>query len=106
VIRQSLVWTFNPPKGFEIVRSNSAAHVSLSSIFNFQRTDTADAMSWPGSLLASGLSSVAHAALMISSNSRENQKRTSLVASSVAAVVGEGYLGRVPKSVNTHVTFF
>ncbi len=37
-----------------MVQQDSAAHVSLSSIFNFQRTDIADALSWAGPLLASG----------------------------------------------------
>ena len=48
--------------------ADSAAHVSLSSIFSFQRTDTANAMSWPVVLLAPGRPSVAYAALLISSN--------------------------------------
>jgi hypothetical protein len=104
VIRQSLVWT-NFPEGSQ-VRSNSAAHVSLSSIFNFQRTDITDAMSRPSSLLASGLSSVAHAALFDFVQLSRNSEANFLVASSVAAVVGEAYLGPVPQSVNTHVTFF
>src|SRR5690606_24003223 len=74
------------------VREHSAAHVSLSSIFSCQRTDIADAVSWPGSLLASGLSSVAHAALLNSVQPWRNSEANFFVASSVAAVVGEAYI--------------
>ena len=50
-VRQSLVRTFTSLAGHG-VQQDSAAHVSLSSIFNCQRTDFADAMSWAVSLLA------------------------------------------------------
>jgi hypothetical protein len=53
VYRQSLVWNRSPFRAFEL-REHSAAHVSLSSIFNCQRSDTANAVSWALLLLASG----------------------------------------------------
>jgi len=62
VIRQSLVRTTCPLR--VMGSADSAAHVSLSSIFSCQRTDAANAMSWAMSLLALARQSVAHAALL------------------------------------------
>ena len=88
------------------VREHSAAHVSLSSVFSCQRTDIADAVSWPGSLLASGPSSVAHAALLNSVQLSRNSEANFFVASSVAAVVGEAYIvGGAPKCQQRFRTF-
>ena len=89
MIRQSLVRTVSSLAG-RGVQQDSAAHVSLSSIFSFQRTDIADAMSWPVLLLASGLSSVAHAALL---NFAEGRPRSKLLRRQRrAALVGEAYI--------------
>jgi hypothetical protein len=46
VYRQSLVRTSQPLSGSR-GSADSAAHVSLSSFFSCQRTDTANALSWP-----------------------------------------------------------
>ena len=65
--------------------ADSAAHVSLSSIFNFQRTDIADAVSWPVTPWLRGRPSVAYAALLNShkgflrSKLLRRQRRTALV---------------------------
>jgi hypothetical protein len=62
VIRQSLVRTINPLRDHG--SADSAAHVSLSSIFSCQRSDITDAISWAMLLLALARQSVAHAALL------------------------------------------
>ena len=78
------------------VQQDHAAHVSLSSIFNFQRTDIADAVSWAYPLVASARSSVAHAALLIFF---EGSFRSELLRRQRrAALVGEAYIVRAPSN--------
>ena len=74
------------------VPQDSAAHVSLSSIFSFQRTDITDAMSWPLSLLASGPTECRLRGSLDFVQLSQNSETKLLVASSVAAVVGEAYI--------------
>ena len=95
MIRQSLVWNRSPFRTFEF-REHSAAHVSLSSIFSFQRTDTANAMSWACLHLASDpVECRSRGSLDLDQLSR-NSEANFFVASSVAAVVGEAYIGGGP----------
>ena len=95
MIRQSLVWNRSSFRTFEF-REHSAAHVSLSSIFSFQRTDTANAMSWACLRFASGpVECRSRGSLDLDQLSR-NSEANFFVASSVAAVVGEAYIGGSP----------
>ena len=95
VIRQSLVWNRSPFRTFEF-REHSAAHVSLSSIFSFQRTDIANAISWACLRLASDpVECRSRGSLDLDQLSR-NSEANFFVASSVAAVVDEAYIGGGP----------
>jgi hypothetical protein len=73
------------------VQQDSAAHVSLSSIFNCQRSDSANAMSWAVLLLAPARQSVAHAALL--DFTRANFSVASGAPPSLWGVYSRGTLG-------------
>ena len=93
--RQSLVRNRSPFRAFEL-RKHSAAHVSLSSIFNFQRTDTTDAVSWAYPLLASGPVECRSRGSLDFVQLSRNLEANFSVAGSVAAVVGEAYIVGAP----------
>lgn len=87
--------------------ADSAAHASLSSIFNFQRTDIADAMSWAVTLLASGPAECrSRGSLEFFSQLPRHSEANFLVASSVAAVVGEAYIVGGPSECQQRFSSF
>lgn len=87
--------------------ADSAAHVSLSSIFSFQRTDIADAVSWAVSLLASGPPECrSRGSLEFFSQLPRRLEANFFVASSVAAVVGEAYIVGGPSECQQRFSSF
>ena len=73
---QSLCSNHNSLAG-KVALQDSAAYVSLSSIFNFQRTDIANAMSWTSQLAASGPVECRYQAALL--NFAEGRSRSELL---------------------------